>query len=908
MKPMIMNVIRAYRNQSIIPVRALPFQYLQLLIANDMHNARSILKKSDSKLGIGLKLAAATTQIVILGFVLIAHAVAANTPPTIGAITNQSVIEDQPTPAYMLALNDAETPVPYLQLSGASSDPAVVPPENIFFGLAAGNWYVSVTPRFGLKSGTATITVTVSDGLASSSTNFVLTVNPPRPGTARFYNSTPVSIPSVGAATPYASQINVTGRNGVITNMTLTLSKLSHPRVGGVNMLLVSPGATNSGVVVFSHVSGNYSAANVTVHLTDSATYWLPSNFALWPEPLRPADYATNNFFPGAPAGPYGPVSLSTFNGLPANGAWSLYVYDDVSPASGRIDGGWSLVIGTDAGGSLPPEISTVPDQLVPVNTPKTIPFVIADQDTPVANLTLSANSSNPTLVPLSNIVFGGSGTNRTATVTPAAGQTGTAVLTLTVSDGTNSASYSFTFTVCAAGTVVQMETAADGKGVSATDQQVGVGSTITVFAVARDTTGNFVANVAAESWSLVNVSGGVASGDLVPSGNQKSAFFTGHVTGSAKIRASCAGISALASGTVTVLQSPPPVISPIADQTTLAGISAGPFPIVIRDPATNVDSLTVTGTSSSQTLVPNGNISIFNGYGVQTLTVTPAAGQAGTARITVSASDGAGSNSVSFLLTVNPPGGGTAVFGNTSAITIPLVGPATNYPSPINVAGVAGTITDLTVTLHHMSHTFPGDVDMLLVGPMGQGVVLFSTVAVGIYPMADVTFSLSDGAYYSLPSSSDLSAGTYKPTDNASNHITAPHIFPAPAPSAPFATALGAFSGSSPNGTWSLYVLDTQSPDAGGIAGGWSLAITTVTPPILPPTILSLAGIGTTNVVISWSTISNLTYQVQYRSGLATTNWVPLQPTVTAASIICSAVDHPVGNSPRFYRILMLP
>src|ERR1035438_1675035 len=100
MKPMIMNVIRAYRNQSIIPVRALPFQYLQLLIANDMHNARSILKKSDSKLGIGLKLAAATTQIVILGFVLIAHAVAANTPPTIGAITNQSVIEDQGDTAY----------------------------------------------------------------------------------------------------------------------------------------------------------------------------------------------------------------------------------------------------------------------------------------------------------------------------------------------------------------------------------------------------------------------------------------------------------------------------------------------------------------------------------------------------------------------------------------------------------------------------------------------------------------------------------------------------------------------------------------------------------------------------------------------------------------------------------------
>ena len=423
----------------------------------------------------------------------------------------------------------------------------------------------------------------------------------------------------------------------------------------------------------------------------------------------------------------------------------------------------------------------------MPVNTPKTIPLVIADQDTPVTNLTLSANSSNPTLVPLSKIVFGGSGTNRTATVTPAAGQTGTAVLTLTVSDGTNSASDTFMFTVCAAGTVVQVETAADGGGVAVTNQQMGVGNVITAFAVARDTAGNFVANVAAVSWSLVNVSGGVASSDLVPSGDQKNAYFTGHLTGSAMISASCAGIGALDSGTVTVLQNPPPVISQIADQTTLVGTSVGPFPISIQDPATNVESLTLTGTSSDQTLVPDANINLFNRYGFQTLFVTPVAGQTGTAWITISASDGVGSNSVSFLLTVNPPGGGTAIFGNPSTITIPVVGPATNYPSPINVAGVSGTITNLTVTLHDMSHTYPGDVDMLLVGPTGQGVVLFSMVAVGLFPMSDVTFSLSDDAYYPLPGSSALPAGTYKPTDNASNHTNAPHIFPAPAPPAPF-------------------------------------------------------------------------------------------------------------------------
>src|SRR6185503_10765142 len=44
--------------------------------------------------------------------------------------------------------------------------------------------------------------------------------------------------------------------------------------------------------------------------------------------------------------------------------------------------------------------------------------------------------------------VFGGSGANRTVTVTPAGGQTGTATITVTVSDGALSASDTFVLTV----------------------------------------------------------------------------------------------------------------------------------------------------------------------------------------------------------------------------------------------------------------------------------------------------------------------------------------------------------------------------------------------------------------------------------------------------------------------------
>ena len=67
----------------------------------------------------------------------------------------------------------------------------------------------------------------------------------------------------------------------------------------------------------------------------------------------------------------------------------------------------------------------------------------------PAGSLTLSGSSSNPTLVPPANIVFGGSGSNRTVQITPAVNQTGTANISIVVNDGTgNTATNSFGLTV----------------------------------------------------------------------------------------------------------------------------------------------------------------------------------------------------------------------------------------------------------------------------------------------------------------------------------------------------------------------------------------------------------------------------------------------------------------------------
>lgn len=77
------------------------------------------------------------------------------------------------------------------------------------------------------------------------------------------------------------------------------------------------------------------------------------------------------------------------------------------------------------------------------------VAFTVGDEETDPAELAVTAVSSNQTILPNANITLGGSGADRTITMTPAAGQLGTTTVTVTVTDaGDLVAQDTFTLTV----------------------------------------------------------------------------------------------------------------------------------------------------------------------------------------------------------------------------------------------------------------------------------------------------------------------------------------------------------------------------------------------------------------------------------------------------------------------------
>ncbi|MDX2200429.1 MAG: hypothetical protein SF069_15855 [Phycisphaerae bacterium] len=159
--------------------------------------------------------------------------------------------------------------------------------------------------------------------------------------------------------------------------------------------------------------------------------------------------------------------------------------------------------------------------------------------------------------------------------------------------------------------------------------------------------------------------------------------------------------------------------------------------------------------------------------------------------------------------------------FSNSAPIIVADSGPAGVYPSEINVTGLSGPVDSVVVKLRNIQHTRPSDLDILLVGPGGERILLMSDCGADC-DISGVTITFRDGRPF-LPSACTLTSGEFRPTN-----FGAAKTMPAPAPAGPYGFAFANFSGTSGNGTWALYVNDDSSGDGGTVSGGWEISFTT--------------------------------------------------------------------------------
>jgi subtilisin-like proprotein convertase family protein len=163
--------------------------------------------------------------------------------------------------------------------------------------------------------------------------------------TTTFSNPGAISIPDNTTASPYPSTINVSGLAGNVQKATVTLRSFTHTCPDDLAVLLVGPSGARS--ILMGNVGGCPQTDIGLINLTfdQAALSALNDVDTALSGTYRPSESGpTSSLTPPAPGSPY-PVSLDVFNGTPANGAWSLFIEDQVGVDVGLVAGGWSLTL-----------------------------------------------------------------------------------------------------------------------------------------------------------------------------------------------------------------------------------------------------------------------------------------------------------------------------------------------------------------------------------------------------------------------------------------------------------------------------------------------------------------------------------------------------------------------------------
>lgn len=195
----------------------------------------------------------------------------------------------------------------------------------------------------------------IGGGILTLNCNDILSIatltDPLGPGctnqTTNVSNTAPITVVDNNPATPYPSNIAVSGLLGTILNVTVTINGFTHSLPTGVGMLLVGPQGQT--VDLFDCAGGTDLVIDSTITFDDSAATQIPAAGPVVSGTFQPSAYCNRTFTAPAPAPPFG-AALSVFNGTNPNGIWQLFVQGfivDETVGEGNLSGGWTLNITT---------------------------------------------------------------------------------------------------------------------------------------------------------------------------------------------------------------------------------------------------------------------------------------------------------------------------------------------------------------------------------------------------------------------------------------------------------------------------------------------------------------------------------------------------------------------------------
>ncbi|MBL8877378.1 MAG: proprotein convertase P-domain-containing protein [Phycisphaerae bacterium] len=155
-----------------------------------------------------------------------------------------------------------------------------------------------------------------------------------------FTNNTPITIVDNNKASVYPSVVNVPG-SVIIQNVSVVLNGVTHPRLGDVSILLVSPAGKK--IQLMAGTAGG-SLTNLQAFLFSDAGRPItadPFQKVAYRPTVLPSPQAMQSPAPGLPYA----SSFESLIGDDGIGNWSLFIQDNLTGQAGSLSDGWSLVL-----------------------------------------------------------------------------------------------------------------------------------------------------------------------------------------------------------------------------------------------------------------------------------------------------------------------------------------------------------------------------------------------------------------------------------------------------------------------------------------------------------------------------------------------------------------------------------